>query len=82
MSEFFCRMFTTKPLLSKKKDSTSKKIFIRLAFLSALSLQIRIEPKSFLRKHTDDKASVYNVDALLNIGENFRYKDLQPLLMK
>ena len=30
--EFFNRKFTTKPLLSKKKDSTLKKIYIRLQF--------------------------------------------------
>ena len=80
--EFFNRKFTTKPLRSKKKDSTQKKIFIRLAFLGALSVQIRNELKSFLHKHTDDKVSLYIVDALSKIGENFRFKDKQPLLMK
>ena len=55
--EFFNRKFTTKSLLPNKKDSISKKIFIRLPFLDALSLQIRNELKSFPRKHTDDKAS-------------------------
>ena len=50
--------------------------------MSALSVQIRHELKSFLQKHTDDKASVYIVDALLKIGENFRCKNKQPLLMK
>ena len=35
--EFYNRKFTTKPLLSKKKDRTPKKIFIRLPFLGALS---------------------------------------------
>ena len=45
--EFFYRKFTTKSLLLKKKDSTSKKIFIRLPFLGALLLQIRNELKPF-----------------------------------
>ena len=27
-------------------------------------------------KHTDDKASVYIVDALSKIGENFLFKDI------
>ena len=53
-----------------------------MPFLGALSVQIRYELKSFLHKHADDKASVYVVDALLKIGENFRFKDKQPLLMK
>ena len=79
---FFYRKFTTKPLLSKKKDPTPKKILIRLPFLDASSVQIRNELKSFLHKHTDDRASVYIVDALSKIGENFRLKDKQPLLMK
>ena len=52
---FFNRKFATKPLLSKKKDSTPKKIFICLPFLGVSSLQIRNELKAFLRKHTDDK---------------------------
>ena len=69
-------------LLSKKKNPTQKKILIRLPFLGALSGQVCNELKSFLHKHTDDKASLYIVDALLKIGENFRYKDKQPLLMK
>ena len=30
----------------------------------------------------DDKAPVYIVDALSNIGENFRFEDKQPILMK
>ena len=30
----------------------------------------------------DDKASVYIIDALSKIGENFHFKDKQPLLMK
>ena len=77
--EIFNRKFTTKPIRSKKKDPTQKKILIRLPFLSALSLQIRNELKSFLHKHTDDKASLYIVDALSKIGENFRFKDKQPL---
>ena len=38
--------------------------------------------KSFLREHTDDKASVYIVDTFSKIGENFRFKDQQLLLMK
>ena len=61
--EFFNRKFTTKPLRSKKKDSTQKKILICLLFLSALSVQIRNELKSFLHKHTDDKASL-NISTL------------------
>ena len=80
--EFFIRKFTTKPLRSKKKDPTQKKILIRLSFLGALSVQIRNELKSFLHKHTNDKASLYIVDALSKIGENFRFKDKQTLLMK
>ena len=55
--EFFNFKFTTKPLLSKKKDPTPKKILIRLPFLGALSVQIRNGLKYFLHKHTDDKAS-------------------------
>ena len=70
---FICKFttlkFTTKPLLSKKKDPTPKKILIRLPFLGALSVQIRNELKCFLHKHTDDKASVYIVNALSKIGE-------------
>ena len=80
--EFFNRKFTTKPLLSKKKDPTPKKILICLPFLGALSVQICNELKSFFHIHTDDKASVYIVDALSKIGENFRFKDKQSLLMK
>ena len=80
--EFFNCKFTTKPLLSKKKDPTPKKILIRLSFLGALSVQIRNELKSFFDKLTDGKASVYIVNALSKIGENFRFKDKQPLLMK
>ena len=80
--EFFNRKFITKPLRSKKKDPTQKKILIRLSFLGALSVQIRNELKSFLHKHTDDKASLYIVVALSKIGESFRFKDKQPLLMK
>ena len=80
--EFFNRKFTTKPLRSKKQDSTQKKILIRLSFLGALSVQIRNELKSFLHKLTDDKVSLYIVDALSKIGENFRFKDKQQLLMK
>ena len=53
-----------------------------MLFLGVLSVQIRNELKSFLHKHTDDKVSLYIVDALLEIGENFRFKDKQPLLMK
>ena len=75
--EFFNRKFTTKPLRSKEKDPTQKKILILLPFLGALSVQIRNELKSFLLKHTDDKASLYIVDALSKIGENFRFKDKQ-----
>ena len=59
-----------------------KKILIRLLFLGALSIQIGNKLKSFLHKHTDDRVSVYIVDALSKIGENFRFKDKQPLLMK
>ena len=73
--EFFNCKFTTKSFLSKKKDFTTKKIFIRLPFLGALSLQIRNELKSFLCKHTVDKASVYIIDTLSKIGENFRFQD-------
>ena len=79
---FYKRKFTTKPLRSKKKDPTQKKNLIRLPFLDALSVQIRNELKSFLHKHTDDKASLYIVDALSKIGKNFRFKDKQPFLMK
>ena len=53
-----------------------------MPFLGALSVQIRNELKSFLHKYTDDKASLYIVDALSKIGENFRFKNKQPLLMK
>ena len=53
---FFYRQFTTKPLPTIKKDRISKKIFIRMQFLGALSVQICNEPEAFLRKHTDDKA--------------------------
>ena len=53
-----------------------------MPFLGALSVQICNDLKSFLYKHTDDKASLYIVDALSKIGENFRFKDKQPLLMK
>ena len=73
--ECFNRKLTTKSLLSKKKYSTPEKIFIRLPFLGALSLQIRNVLKSFLRKQTNDKAPVYIVDAFSKIGENFRFKD-------
>ena len=66
----------------RKKSPLKKKILICLTFLAALSVQIRNELKSFLHKHTDDKASLYIVDALSKIGENFRFKDKQPLLMK
>ena len=52
--EFFNRQFTTKLLLSKKKYSTLKKIFIRLPCLDSVSLQFRNKLKSFLCKHTDD----------------------------
>ena len=45
-------------------------------------MKIRNELKPFLHKHTDDKASLYIVDALSKIGENFHFKDKQPLLMK
>ena len=39
--------------------------------------------KSSFRKHTDDKASVYYiVDVLSKIGENFRFRDKQPLLIE
>ena len=68
--------------VQRKKDPTQKKILIRLPFLGALSVQIRNELKFFLHKHTDDKASLYINDALSKIGENFRFKDKQPLLMK
>ena len=53
-----------------------------MPFLGPLSVQIRNELKSFLHKHTDDEASLYIVDALPKIGENFRFKDKQPLLIK
>ena len=45
-------------------------------------MKIRNELKSFLHKHTDDKASLYIVDALSKTKENFRLQDKQPLLMK
>ena len=45
-------------------------------------MKIRNELKSFLHKHTNDQAALYIVDALSKIGENFRFKDKQPLLMK
>ena len=45
------------------KNPTPKKILIRLPFLGALSVRIRSELKYFLHKLTDDKASVYIVDA-------------------
>ena len=64
MREFFNRKFTTKPLRSKKKDPTQKKILIRLPFLGALCVQICNDLKSFFHKHTDDKASLYIVDAV------------------
>ena len=73
--EFLNCKCTTKPLLSKNKDPTPKKILIHLLFLGALSIQFRNELKSFLHKHMDDKASVYIVDAFSKIGENFRFKD-------
>ena len=69
-------------LLSTKKDPTPKKIFIRLPFLGALFMQIRNKLKFFLHKHTDDRASVYIIDALSKIRENFRFKDKQPPLIK
>ena len=50
--------------------------------LNTSSVQIRYELKSFLHKYTDDIASLYIVDALSKIGENFRFKDKQPLFMK
>ena len=80
--EFFISKFKTKPLLSKKKDPTPQKIFISLPLLGALSLHIRYELKAFLRKQTDDNASVYIVDAPSKIGEIFRFQDGQPILMK
>ena len=80
--EFFNRKFITKLLLSKKKNPTSKKIFIRKLFLGDLSVQICNELKIFLHTHPDDKVSVYIVNALSKIEENFRFKDKQPLLMK
>ena len=45
-------------------------------------MKVRNELKSFLHKHTVDKASLYIVDALSKIGENFHFKNKQPLLMK
>ena len=66
----------------QKKNPTPKKVFIRKLFLGDLSVQIHDEPKSFLFKHPDDKASVYIVNALSKIEENFCFKDKQPLLMK
>ena len=72
--------FATKPLLLQKKNSTSKKIFIRLRFLGALWMQICNEQKFFIRKSTDDKTSVYIVDTIFfsnlstkkhSIGEKF-----------
>ena len=54
--EFFNCKFATKPLFSKKKYSTPKKIFICLPFLGALLLQIRNELKAFFRKPTNVKA--------------------------
>ena len=53
-----------------------------MPFLVALSVQIRNELKFFLHKHTDDKASLNIVHALSKTGENFRFKDKQPLLIK
>ena len=84
--KFFNRKCAIKPLLSKK-DPTPKKVFICLlcfiiANLGALSLQICNELKAFLCKHTDDKASVYIIGTLSKIGENFCFKDWQPLLVK
>ena len=70
----------------KDKSKKRKKIYICIAALKLslkiLSMKIRNELKSFLHKHTYDKASLYIVDALSKIGENFRFKDKQPLLMK
>ena len=45
---------------------TPKKIFFRLPFLGALSLQVGNELKFFLCKHTDDRSSVYIVDTLVD----------------
>ena len=59
-----------------------KKIFICLPFLLFLSLQTCNNLKIFLHKHTDDKDSVYTVDAPSKIGEYLRIKDEQPLLLK
>ena len=57
-------------------------ILIKNLLLNNLSVQIRNKLKSFLHKHMDDKVSLYIVDALSKIGENSRFKDKQPLLMK
>ena len=80
--EFFYRKFAVKPLLSKKKHSTFKKIFIHLPFWGALSLQIRNEQKALLHKYMDDKTSVYIVNTLSKIEKNFRFKDRRPLIMR
>ena len=50
--------------------------------MPALSVQITNDLKSFLHKHTDDKASDYIVDALSKITENFPFKHKQSLPMK
>ena len=53
-----------------------------MPFLGALSILIQNGLKFFLHKHMNDKALVYIADALSKIGENFHFKDEQPLLMK
>ena len=68
--------------VQRKKIPLKKRFSFVYRFLGALSVQIRNELKSFIHKHTDDKASLYIVDALSKIGENFLFKDKQPLLMK
>ena len=66
----------------QRKKLSLLKYFVRLPFLGALLLQILNKLKAFLRKHTDDKASVYIVDTFSEDGENFRSKNRQPVLMK
>ena len=80
--ELFNCKFTTKPLLSKKKIIPLQKRFSFVAVFGCLIRTKLNELKSFLHKHTDDKASVYIVAALSKIGDNFHFKDKQPLLMK
>ena len=65
-----------------QKDSTCKEIFIRLPFLGNLSLHIHNKLKTFLCKHTNDKASVYTAYNISKIGKNFCFNNQQPLQMK